>query len=190
MKFTIVYGSVRENRQGIRAAKYVIEQLKKTDIETKFVDAKDYNLPLLDKRYFEYEGNAPKMLEELHNIFDSSDAIILVSGEYNHGLPPALKNILDHFQPEFHYKPSGLVTYSTGIFGGVRAAVHLRAVTAELGMPSVPTTFPIPSVSKNIDTDGKTDNENIQKGYDKFIKELIWYAEALKSKKEKDGTPK
>lgn len=189
MKIAVVYGSVRQNRQGIRAAKYIVNQLNERKIDNIFVDAMEHKLPFLDKMYKEYSGDAPEKIEKLHQIFESVDGVIIVSGEYNHGLPAALKNLLDYFQSEFFFKPSGLATYSSGIFGGVRAAVHLRAVTAELGMPSVPVTFPVPSVSSNFDEDGNTDNEHIVIGFEKFLKEFMWYAEALKAKRDKDGKP-
>ncbi len=189
MKIAVVYGSVRQSRQGIRVAKYIVNQLNERGIGNVLVDAMEHQLPFIDKMYKEYKGDAPKEIEDIHNIFDSSDGFIIVSGEYNHGLPPALKNMLDHYQSEFHFKPSGLATYSAGMFGGVRAAMHLRAVTSELGMPSVPTTFPVPSVGKNFDEDGNTDNEHIAKGFDRFLKEFMWYAEALKAKLDSDGKP-
>ena len=51
----------------------------------------------------------------------------IVSGEYNHGIPPGLKNLLDHFLEEYFFRPSAIVCYSAGQFGGVRAAMQLRA---------------------------------------------------------------
>lgn len=187
MNIAVIYGSVRESRQGIRVAKYIVNQLKERKIEHTFIDAKEHKLPFLDKMYKEYKGDAPEEIEKLHQIFEQCDGILIVSGEYNHGIPPALKNILDHYQSEYHFKPSALATYSGGMFGGVRAAVHLRAVTAELGMPSIPTTFPVPTVGKNFDEEGNTDNEHIVKGFDKFITEFLWYIDALKTKRDLDG---
>lgn len=189
MKIVVIYGSVRQNRQGIRVAKYIVNQLIERDIEHVFVDVLDYKLPFLDKMYKEYNNDAPESIEEIHQIFNEVDGFIIVSGEYNHGLPPALKNLLDHYQSEYHFKPSGLATYSAGMFGGVRAAMHLRAVTSELGMASIPTTFPVPSVGKNFDENGNTDNEHIDKGFDRFLKEFMWYTDALKNKRESDGKP-
>jgi NAD(P)H-dependent FMN reductase len=189
MKIAVIYGSVRQNRQGIRVAKYIVNQLIERDIEHVFVDVLDYKLPFLDKMYKEYNNDAPESIEEIHQIFNEVDGFIIVSGEYNHGLPPALKNLLDHYQSEYHFKPSGLATYSAGMFGGVRAAMHLRAVTSELGMASIPTTFPVPSVGKNFDENGNTDNEHIDKGFDRFLKEFMWYTDALKNKRESDGKP-
>ena len=190
MKLAVIYGSVRTKRQGIKGAKFVLNQLEKRGIDYDFIDAKEYELPFLDKMYKEYdEGEAPETLQKLHNILKGADAFIIVSGEYNHGMPPALKNLLDHFQKEYHFKPSGLATYSAGIFGGLRNAMHLRAVMCELGAPSIPIIFPMNQVHKNFDNEGNTSEEIYEKSFDRFIKELIWYSEALKAQRNKGNLP-
>ena len=79
---------------------------------------------------------------------------MIVSGEYNHSIPPALTNLLDHFLEECFWRPSAIACYSAGAFGGVRAAMQLRATLAELGMPSIPSIHPMPKVQDQFD-DGR-----------------------------------
>ncbi len=191
MAYTIslVYGSVRQERQGIKAAKYLFNKLEARGHNVHFIDPLDYQLPLLDKMYKEFEsGDAPINIKKLAGYFEQSDAFVIVSGEYNHSMPPALKNILDHFQQEYLFKPSAIACYSAGSFGGVRAAVHLRTVLAELGMPSISSLLPFPVVQDNFDEDGNALNEKIHKRANRFLDELEWYTEALKKQREK-GTP-
>ena len=188
MKFTVslIYGSVRENRMGIRAAHFLKTQIEDRGIDVQLIDPVEYPLPLLDKMYKEYKReDAPENMRLLSDLFVASDGFVLLSGEYNHSVPPALKNLLDHFQKEYHYKPSAIATYSAGSFGGVRAAVHLRAIAGELGMPSIPTMLPFPKVGVNFDKDGHTDLEAIFNGTKKFLDEFGWYLEAFKKQREK-----
>ena len=105
---------------------------------------------------------------------------MIISAEYNHGEPPALKNLLDHFQSEYHYKPSGIVTYSAGPFGGVRALITLRAILAELGTPSIPSAFPVSRVSEAFDDAGSAKDEAYNRRISGFLDEFEWYANALK----------
>lgn len=84
----------------------------------------------------------------------AADGFIIVSAEYNHSIPAALKNLLDHFQSEYLYKPSAIVTYSVGPFGGVRGLINLRAILAELGTPSIPSAFSISQIINSFDEDG------------------------------------
>ena len=82
---------------------------------------------MLEKMNKEYEkGQAPEILERLATRIRAADAFIIVSGEYNHSIPPALSNLLDHFLEEYFWRPSAIVCYSAGAFGGVRAAMQLR----------------------------------------------------------------
>ena len=116
----------------------------------------ELQLPLLDRMYKEYApGDAPDVLEQIAALYRRADGFIVVSGEYNHGIPPALKNLLDHFLEEYFWRPSGIVCYSAGVFGGVRAAMQLRAMLCELGTPSIPSLLPIPRIQDAFDDDGR-----------------------------------
>jgi NAD(P)H-dependent FMN reductase len=192
MGFTIslLYGSVRSNRQGIKAAKYLEKKLKERDVTVHFIDPLEYKLPFLDKMYKEFpEGTAPEPMETIANHFRESDGFLVVTGEYNHSIPPALKNILDHFQSEYLFKPSAIASYSAGSFGGVRAAVHLRVILAELGTPTISSIQPFPKVQDLFNDDFIPQSDRVEKSVDRFLDELFWYVEALTEKRKKDGTP-
>lgn len=185
----VIVGSVRSERQGIRAARFLVATLEARGIEAPLVDPAEQKLLLLDKMYKEYpKGEAPAPLEALATLFRRADAFVVVSGEYNHSIPPALSNLLDHFLEEYFWRPSGIVCYSAGQFGGVRAAMQLRAMLAELGTPSIPSLLPIPRIHKALDEAGKPAEEWLGKAAGKFVDELVWYAEALKMQRGK-GTP-
>jgi len=100
----VIYGSVRSQRQGIRVARFVERKLDERGHQVTLVDAADHDLPFLDRMYKEYApGEAPDAMEAVARIIDGADAFVVVSGEYNHGEPPALKNLLDHYQAEYLY---------------------------------------------------------------------------------------
>jgi NAD(P)H-dependent FMN reductase len=184
----VLFGSVRRDRVGIRAATLVIEALAARGHEPVLVDALDLQLPLLDRMYKEYPANAaPETLARLATLYRRADGFLVVSGEYNHGIPPALKNLLDHFLEEYFWRPSGIVCYSVGGFGGVRAAMQLRMSLAEMGMSSVPSLLPIPRIAETLAEDGSGD-ERIARSRDRFLDEFLWYAAALKAAKAA-GTP-
>lgn len=189
LTFSLFYGSVRSARQGIKAARYMENKLKERGHKVHFIDALDAQLPLLDKMYKEYEpGQAPQNMEQIARKLLESDGILLVSGEYNHSVPPALKNMLDHFQSEYMFKPSAIASYSAGRYGGVRVAMHLRALLAELGMPSISSLLPLPKVQDNFDEEGNPQASFIDKSANRFLDEFEWYAKALKRQRH-EGTP-
>ncbi len=186
LRIVVFYGSVRTARQGIRAARFIVNQCRKRGHDVDLIDPLEYPLPLLDKMYKEYEPEAaPEVLERLAALIKSADAFIIVSGEYNHTIPPALCNLLDYFLEEYFWKPSAIVCYSGGSFGGVRAAMTLRAMLAELGMSSIPSLFPVPRVQSAFDDEGQPFDEAWYGRAGKFLAELEWYANALKTAREK-----
>ncbi|MEF2550470.1 NAD(P)H-dependent oxidoreductase [Aurantimonas sp. A2-1-M11] len=186
----VILGSVRSERQGIKAANFIIAKLRERGHEPVLVDPMELDLPLLDKMYKEYpRGEAPETLERLADLYRRADGFMIVSAEYNHSLPAALKNTLDYFLEEYAYRPSSIVCYSAGRFGGVRAAVALRPMLAEMGMSSLPSILAIPSIGKALQDDGTSTEPWIDKSAVKFLDEFEWYASALKAKREADGVP-
>ena len=189
LKLPVLLGSVRRDRMGIRAARFVIAELESRGHAPTLVDALELQLPLLDRMYKEYEADeAPAILEKLASLYSSADGFIVVSGEYNHGIPPALKNLLDHFLEQYFWRPSGIVCYSAGPFGGVRAAMQLRMSLAEMGMPSVPSLLPIPRIGDALSEAGSAPEQRLIRSRDRFLDEFLWYAAALREAKAK-GTP-
>jgi NAD(P)H-dependent FMN reductase len=190
LQIVVIYGSVRRERQGIRAVRFVVRSLQARGHEVSLVDPLDLELPLLDRTYRDYpRGEAPAWLERLASLYRVADAFVIVTGEYNHGIPPALTNLLDYFYEEYFFRPSAIVSYSRGPFSGVRAAAHLQSILCELGMPSVPRMFPIARVSSAFDENGGELMPEAGRRFDRFAAELEWYAEALKRQRDERGVP-
>ena len=178
----VVYGSARRAREGIRAARFIVRKVQERGHEGKLVDSEEYDLPMLDLMYKEYPPDeAPAAMQAIAEIFRDADGFIIVSGEYNHSVPAALKNLLDHYQSEYLYKPSGLVTYSVGPFGGVRNLANLRCIMGELGAAAIPSVFPVSAVQKAFDEDGHARETEYDERVVSFLKEYEWYATALKA---------
>ncbi len=189
LNLVVIYGSVRRERKGIRVARFITRGFTARGHKVTLVDPLELEMPLLDRMYKEYaKGSAPETLERLAGLYRASDAFILVTGEYNHGAPPALLNLLDHFLEEYFWRPSAIVSYSAGIFGGARAAVVLREMAAEMGMPSISSTLPVPKVHQAFDEDGVPADPAWEKRFARFAAEVEWYAEALKAQRQK-GPP-
>ena len=190
MKFVVMAGSVRSDRQGIKAARFAERALRARGHEVNLVDPCALKLPLLDRMYKEYDkGTAPEVLEHLAMLYRAADGFVVVSGEYNHSVPPALSNLLDHFLEEYYFRHSAIVCYSTGQFGGVRAAMQLRAMLCELGMPSIPSLLPIPRVAEAVSASGEAQAAHLTARFDRFADEFEWYAGALASARCQHGVP-
>lgn len=186
----VLLGSVRSDRQGIKAARYIEAKLRERGHEPVLVDPLEKKLPLLDRMFKEYApGTAPPVLQDLAELYRRADGFMIVTAEYNQSVPPALKNLLDHFLEEYFWRPSMIVSYSAGRFGGVRAAVALRTILAELGMPSLPSVLSIPTIGRALTDAGAANEAWIDKAAGRALAEFEWYAQGLAAKRATDAPP-
>ena len=117
-RILVFYGSYRSDRMGIRLADFVVERLRRRGDEVELIDAKAVNLPMLDRMYKEYpKGEAPATLEQLARKIRGADGFVFVTGEYNWGVQPGLKNLTDHFLEEWFWRPAAIASRSTAPAG-------------------------------------------------------------------------
>ena len=193
LNIPVFYGSYRRDRKGIRLARYIVSRLEARGDRPELIDAMDVGLPILDRMYKEYDkGEAPEAMERVAQSLRKADAFIIVSGEYNQGVQPGLKNLMDHFLEEYFWRPSGIATYSMGRFAGVRAMMNWRTSLAEMGMPSVSQVFSVGQIHKTLSEDGEpTDqaHDGFEKSFTRFADDLAWWAEAAKVQRAKKDPP-
>jgi len=184
LKVAVLVGSVRSDRQGIKAARFVERSLRERGHDVTIVDPVSLQLPLLDRMYKEYaKGEAPAMLEQLAALYRSVDAFVAPNtGGESFGII-LLEAMLDYFLEEYFWRPSAIVCYSAGAFGGVRAAMQLRAMLCELGMPSISSLFPIAKIQDALNTDGVANDHTLGRRFERFASELEWYAAAMQSQR-------
>ncbi|MFZ2981365.1 MAG: NADPH-dependent FMN reductase, partial [Sphingobium sp.] len=104
LSIPVFYGSYRSDRMGIRLADYIVAGLAARGDKPELIDAKAIDLPMLDRMYKEYpKGEAPPAMEKLAETIRDADAFVFVTGEYNWGMQPGLKNLTDHFLEEWFW---------------------------------------------------------------------------------------
>jgi NAD(P)H-dependent FMN reductase len=100
-RILVFYGSYRADRMGIRLAQFVVEGFRTRGDDVALIDAKAVGLPMLERMYKEYpRGAAPQALEKLAGEIRGADGFVFITGEYNWGVQPGLKNLTDHFLEE------------------------------------------------------------------------------------------
>lgn len=182
MNFTIISGSPRGNSVTYRVALHLEQQFRqRIDCEINIIDMREIEFPQLEKVFTSVE-DAPNEYKPVARIIFKTDAFILVTPEYNGSYSAPMKNLLDHF-PKQHRKAFGIVTASTGMLGGIRAALQLQAlVFALLGIGS-PYMLVTPQVDKKFDTNGNLIDEKFKKSVEVFVNEFIWLAERIVGEK-------
>mgnify|MGYP005853786775 CR=1 FL=1 len=146
------------------------------------IDPLDFDTSGIFKPHFAYAtGRAPQTLDDLAGAISGADGYVMVSPEYNHSMSPALAHLLNHFgASRFALKPSAIVTYSAGQWGGARAAMGMRSFLSELGCLPVSAMVHLPKAHEAIDETGAwlSDPERWDGYVDRTFAQLEWWAEA------------
>src|ERR1700709_1808409 len=157
----VFYGSYRSDRMGIRLAHFVVEGFRARGDDVGLMDAKGVGLPMLDRMYKEHpKGQAPAVLEELAGKIRGADGFVFVTGEYNWGIQPGLKNLTDHFLEEWFWRPAAIASYSAGRFAGARAALAWHGTLSEMGMVVISSSLAAGPISQTLTEDGKPTAES------------------------------
>ena len=192
-KILVFYGSYRSDRMGIRLADYLVAGLRARGAEAELVDAKQVNLPMLDRMYKEYpKGGAPAPLEALAEKIRTADAFVFVTGEYNWGPQPGLKNLTDHFLEEWFWRPAAVASYSAGRFSGVRSGTVWHSILSEMGMVVVSSTLAVGPISQTLDADARPTGgagEALDRSFVRFADDLAWWTEAARAQRAKKAPP-
>lgn len=178
MKIEIISGSPRGNSITNRVALHLKKAIQdRTDHEVDIIDVRENELPLLQSVFSSVEAT-PEPYKEIAERMLNANAFILLTPEYNGSYSAALKNLLDHF-PKQHHKVFAIATASTGMLGGIRAALQLQELIFALFGIGSPYMLVTPQVDKKFDEAGNLLDPAFQKSVDLFVNEFVWLAEKI-----------
>ncbi|KQZ87126.1 FMN reductase [Mesorhizobium sp. Root157] len=186
----IVVGSTRPNRFADKPTQWISAIAQQhTDLEFEVLDLRDYPMPFFDEQASlawapaqnEVALRWQKKVEEL-------DGFIFITAEYNHGPTAVLKNAIDYAFSEWNNKPVAFVGY--GGAGAVRAVEQLRQVAIEVQMAPIRNAVHIllPDFVAVLQQGKKlADFEHLNQGAEQLLKQLSWWAYALKRARDADA---
>lgn len=181
VRVALICGSVREGRFGPVITSWMQGRLTwRPEVELDVIDVAELSLPLTQQAkpvpYGDYDSPAVRAWAARAG---AADAFVVVTPEYNHGYPAALKLAIDSINPEWRAKPVGFVSYG-GVSGGLRAVEQLRAVFAELRAVTIRETVSFAQFWTCFDDNGiPSDRTAANTAADVMVDELLWWASAL-----------
>jgi len=192
-RILVLYGSYRSDRMGIRLAQFVVEGFRARGDDVELIDAKAVGLPMLDRMYKEHrKGEAPEALEKLAGQIREADGFVFITGEYNWGVQPGLKNLTDHFLEEWFWRPAAIASYSAGRFAGARAATAWHGTLSEMGMVVVSSTIAAGPIGQTLSADVKPVGEGgkaLALAFPRFADDLTWWVEAARAQRARKPPP-
>ncbi len=174
LKLALIYGSVRPGRLCDKVVAWVKAAMDMdAALEVSVLDPRDYYSPLVRG------ATGDPALEELRALIADADGFVVVTPEYNHSYPAALKLLIDAVNEQWQAKPVAFVSYG-GVSGGLRAVEHLRQVFAELHAVSVRDTVSFSNVWEQFGESGKP-IASAHRSVATLLGRLKWWAAALRS---------
>jgi NAD(P)H-dependent FMN reductase len=192
-RILIFYGSYRSDRMGIRLADFLVSAFRGRGEDVELVDAKAVGLPMLDRMYKEYpKGEAPAEMEKLAGKIRAADAFVFVTGEYNWGVQPGLKNLTDHFLEHWFWRPAAIASYSRTRISGARSSFAWHGILSEMGMAVISSTLAVGPIADTLDADGKPIDQAgkfLEAAFARFAADLAWWTEAAKAQHARTPPP-
>ncbi|MEW1846284.1 NAD(P)H-dependent oxidoreductase [Nonomuraea angiospora] len=185
LKVAVILGSTRDGRLGTVVSNWIVGLLdQRGDMEADLIDLVETPLPTV----FPVLGEPPAsqeardLLAAVSPRMAAADAFVIVTPEYNHSFPAALKNAIDWHGPEWHAKPVAFVSY--GAFSaGLRAVEQLRLVLAELHAVTIRDGVGFQRVWEQFDGEGRTLDPAVEPAAKVMLDRLAWWAHALREAK-------
>lgn len=178
MNITIVSSSPRQESVSFRIALFLEKQLAKTEHTITMLDVRDWLDWDTAQPVYKSLDDCPSSFRPLAEIMFNTDAFVIVSPEYNGGMPYSLKKLFDFF-PKQPHKPFAIATSSTGAMGGIRASLALQHFVVALFGVLSPYLLITPKVTEKFDKEGGLLDEGFQKNVDTFIREFLWLVDKM-----------
>ncbi|MBT2446698.1 NAD(P)H-dependent oxidoreductase [Streptomyces sp. ISL-43] len=183
LRVAVVVGSVREGRQAPAVTEWFLGAARAHGgLELDVIDLADIDLPLAMPGW----GGSPNpraaaALAYVTPRLAAADAFVIVTPEYNHSFPAALKNLIDWHDGQWHAKPTGFVSYG-GLGGGLRAVEQLRLIFAELHAMTVRDSVSLHGPWSGLGEDGVPRDTAVSEGAVKgMLGQLAWWGRALRA---------
>lgn len=183
-KIGILMSTTRDARFADQPAAWIQQFAQaRGDFEYEVLDLRDYPMP-----FFNEAGSAMGAPVEdpagqrWQRTIAEFDGFIVVTAEYNHGVPAVLKNALDFAYRQWNRKPVAFVGY--GSVGAARAIQELRLLASALQMmPICPAVHLQGSEFMAVWKGGKPLDElpQLPASANRMLDDLAWWVRALKT---------
>jgi len=171
-KIALICGSLRTGSINHTLLKALQKRLKAADAKTSEVKLSDYEMPL-------YHGDleTPPTVKKLIRRLKGFDGVVIVTPEYNGGLPPLLKNAIDwtstvetgHISGPVY----GIASCTPGALSGIMCLRQLNFILMRLGAHVIPVQVGTGNASKAFDAKGNLIAESSSKLADKMIDQML-----------------
>ncbi|UGQ14108.1 NAD(P)H-dependent oxidoreductase [Yinghuangia sp. ASG 101] len=183
LRLAVIVGSTRGGRFGPTVAAWFADLARqRDDLAVDVVDLVETPLPAVLPGFDGPSAEDAALFGAVTPRLAAADAFVVVTPEYNHSFPGALKNLVDAHYEQWQAKPVGFVSYG-GLSGGLRAVEALRVVFAELHAVTVRETVSFHGAAGTFDGPVPQDAAGAGAAAKTLLDQVVWWARALRDAK-------
>jgi NAD(P)H-dependent FMN reductase len=120
-------------------------------------------------------------MAELGEKIVAADGFLFVTGEYNWGVQPGLKNLTDHYLEEWFWRPAAIASYSIGQIAGARSGLVWHGTLSEMGMVVISSAVAVGQIQSTLDEHANPIGDGgaaLGRAFPRFAADFEWWAEA------------
>jgi NAD(P)H-dependent FMN reductase len=167
-----ICGSLREESINKQLEKALVKRFKRAGMKTTSINLGTYDLPI-----FHGDLDMPDGVKKLSRKIKSCDGVVVISPEYNGGLPPVLKNAIDwtsttgkaHFEAPYW----GIASCAPGPMSGIMCMRQVNYILMRLGAHVSPIQVGVGKAHIAFDSKGELIAEPSATLADNLIKDML-----------------
>ena len=172
-------GSLRRNSINEILRRHLSGKLTEAGVAVTDLSLADFEMPIFNQD-LEDAGETPEAAARLAELFRTTDIVLIVSPEYNGGIPPLVVNTLAWVSRQ---KPSpwrhaifGIAGVSNGKYGTIFSLSHLRDTLSKVGALVTPTLLGVGPWPDVFDANGAPNEKNTIWKVGQMVRELTQFS--------------
>lgn len=171
-------GSLRTGSINEVLRRHLSAKLREAGVAVTDASLGDYELPMFNQDL--EPDHVPEGAKRLADDFRSHDIVLLITPEYNGGVPPLVVNAISWISRQkpspFRHAIFGIGGVSDGKYGTIFSLSHLRDSLSKVGALVVPTLLGVGPYPDVFDADGAPNEPSIQWKVGQMVKELTHFS--------------
>ena len=174
-----ICGSLRKDSINEPLRRHMSAKLSEAGVIVTDLDLREFEMPIFNQD-IEDAGETPEAAKRLADMFRSHDIVLIISPEYNGGVPPLIATLTSGVSREkpnpFKHAVFGIGGISDGKYATIFALSHLRDSLSKIGALVVPTLLGLGPYPDVLDESGAPNEANIKWKVGQMVRELTHFS--------------
>jgi len=179
---TIISGTNRPDSNTLKIARQIRAIYENLTVKAQLLNLSDLPLEIFSPSAY---AEKPASLSKFTEAILAADGLVVVTPEYNGGVPGVLKYFIDMlpFPQSFERRPVCFIGLAAGIWGGLRPVEQLQAIFGYRNAYIFPERVFMPGINKLLDESGEFASPDMDKRLTNQAKTYVEFVEKLSGKK-------